>query len=52
MDVWKTSTPSKQVGIMQHAAFATLDAKHHPEDGTFLYYEKLVNAHLELQRTK
>jgi hypothetical protein len=33
---------------MQHAAFTTLDAKHHPKDWTFQYHGKLVNAHLEL----
>jgi hypothetical protein len=37
---------------MQHAAFTTLDPKHHPKDWTFLPQKKSVNAHLELQRTK
>jgi hypothetical protein len=43
---------SKQGGYMQHAVFTTLDANHHTEDWTFLAQGKLVNAHLDLQRTK
>ena len=43
---------SKQGGYMQHAVFTTLDANHHTEDWTFLAQGKLINAHLDLQRTK
>jgi len=43
---------SKQGGYMQHAVFTTLDANHHTEDWTYLAQGKLVNAHLDLQRTK
>ncbi len=43
---------SKQVGYMQHAVFTTLDANHHSEDWTFLAQGKLMNAHIDLQRTK
>jgi hypothetical protein len=43
---------SKQVGYMQHAVFTTLDANQQTEDWTFLAQEKLINAHLDLQRTK
>jgi hypothetical protein len=43
---------SKQAGYMQHAVFTTLDANHHTEDWTFLVQGKLINAHVDLQRTK
>jgi hypothetical protein len=43
---------SKQPGYMQHAVFTTLDANHHSEDWTFLVQGKLINAHVDLQRTK
>ncbi len=43
---------SKQGGYMQHAVFTTLDANHHTEDWTFVAQGKLINAHLDLQRTK
>ena len=42
----------KQPGYMQHAVFTTLDANHHTEDWTFLAQGKLINAHIDLQRTK
>jgi hypothetical protein len=37
---------------MQHAAFNTLEPKHHFKDWIFLSQKDSVNAHLELQRTK
>jgi hypothetical protein len=43
---------SKQPGYMQHAVLTTLDANHHTEDWTFLAQGKLINAHIDLQRTK
>jgi hypothetical protein len=40
-------------GHMQHAAFTFIDANHHTEDWTFkLKGDKLIRAHMDLQRTK
>lgn len=40
-------------GHMHHAAFTFIDANHHSEDWTFMLPgDKVVRAHLELQRTK
>ena len=41
-----------QHGHMHHSVFAVLDANHHTEDWTFMQGDKLVRAHLDLQRTK
>ena len=42
-----------QYGHMQHAVFTFIDANHHTEDWTFqLKGDKMVRAHLDLQRTK
>jgi hypothetical protein len=40
-------------GHMHHAAFTVVDADHHVEDWTFMLKgDKMVRAHIELQRTK
>ena len=40
-------------GHMQHAVFTFIDANHHTEDWTFkLKGDKLIRAHMDLQRTK
>lgn len=42
-----------QYGHMDHAAFQVVDANHHTEDWMFMMPgEKMVHAHLELQRVK
>ena len=42
-----------QYGHMQHAVFTVIDANHHTEDWTFMMQgDKLVRAHMDLQRTK
>ena len=42
-----------QYGHMQHAVFTIVDANHHTEDWTFMMQgDKLVRAHMDLQRTK
>ncbi|MGA7401413.1 MAG: hypothetical protein WCC99_06220 [Candidatus Sulfotelmatobacter sp.] len=42
-----------QYGHMQHAVFTIIDANHHTEDWTFMMTgDKLVRAHMDLQRTK
>jgi hypothetical protein len=37
---------------MHHAIFTFIDADHHTEDWTFMMKDKMVQAHLDLQRAK
>src|SRR5216684_6934472 len=44
---------STQYGHMHHAVFTIIDANHHIEDWTYMMPgDKLVRAHMDLQRTK
>jgi hypothetical protein len=41
-----------QYGHMHHAIFTFIDADHHTEDWTFMMKDKMVQAHVDLQRAK
>jgi hypothetical protein len=44
---------STRYGHMHHAVFTAIDPNHHTEDWTYMEPgDKLVHAHIELQRTK
>jgi hypothetical protein len=37
---------------MHHSVFTLIDANHHTEDWTFMMKDKMIHAHMDLQRTK
>jgi hypothetical protein len=43
---------STQYGHMHHAVFTSIDANHHTEDWTFMQGDKMIHAHVDLQRSK